>query len=130
MNRKMEKIQLKPIDRIFGDSKMDMTNGFNNFEINKFSKVDFDDIKIDYGEKCSSKRKNLKRFVNEKVNYNVNNDIKKYTMENTRISKKEKDIEENCRFQYLNKNFQDPNKLILPFPRGGEMTREKYTRNN
>ena len=36
---------------------------------------------------------------------------------------------DNIRLQYLNKNFQDPNKLVLPFPRGGDMTRDKYYKN-
>lgn len=33
------------------------------------------------------------------------------------------------RFQYLERNFQDPNHIILPFPRGGVITREQHYRN-
>ena len=28
-------------------------------------------------------------------------------------------------FQYLDKNFQDPNHLVMPIPRGGESTRKQ-----
>lgn len=28
-------------------------------------------------------------------------------------------------FQYLNRNYQDPNHLVMPIPRGGEMTRKQ-----
>ncbi|ADO67225.1 hypothetical protein crov192 [Cafeteria roenbergensis virus] len=42
---------------------------------------------------------------------------------------REREANEDLRLQFLNKNFQDPNKLVLPFPRGGEMTREKYYKN-
>ena len=34
------------------------------------------------------------------------------------------------RFEYLNKNFQDPQNIILPFPRGGEITRSKVNIQN
>ena len=42
---------------------------------------------------------------------------------------REREAREELRFQFLDKNFQDPSKLVLPFPRGGEMTREKYYKN-
>jgi len=53
-------------------------------------------------------------------------------MEHTRLNnkgyKKEMESRDMMRMEFLDKNFQDPNKLILPFARGGEMTREKYSR--
>ena len=27
-------------------------------------------------------------------------------------------------FQYLDRNYQDPNNIVLPFPRGGDQTRD------
>lgn len=73
---------------------------------------------------------------NEKININkrdidVDNLIRgEFSRLETHEFQKEREQREDMRFQFLNKNFQDPNKLVLPFARGGEMTREKYNRNN
>lgn len=49
-------------------------------------------------------------------------------LENPEFQKERESIDD-MRLQFLTKNYQDPEKLILPFPRGGEITREKYYKN-
>lgn len=39
--------------------------------------------------------------------------------------KKEETLFFDYQFNYLDKNFQNPNNLVLPFPRGGETTRKQ-----
>ncbi len=39
--------------------------------------------------------------------------------------KKEEQLFFDYQFNYLDKNFQDPNNVVLPFPRGGETTRKQ-----
>tara|TARA_A100001015_G_C15029800_1_gene732570 strand:- start:1324 stop:2049 length:726 start_codon:yes stop_codon:yes gene_type:complete len=59
-------------------------------------------------------------------NLNVSNDIRQGS--STRLdnfeNKINKEKEINSRYDYVDKNFQNPNNLILPFARGGEITRK------
>lgn len=73
--------------------------------------------------------KNIK-VNHEKKDINQENIIRsQFSRLDTLQFQKEKESIINDRFQFLTKNFQDPNKLVLPFPRGGEITREKYYKN-
>lgn len=73
--------------------------------------------------------KNIK-VENIKEDINISNKIRSgFTRLDNPEFQKEKESYVNTRFQFLTKNYQDPNKLVLPFPRGGEMTREKYYKN-
>jgi hypothetical protein len=61
-------------------------------------------------------------------NLNISNDIR--YGDASRLNTKElKEISESnildYQFQYLDRNFQDPNHLIMPIPRGGDMTRKQ-----
>jgi hypothetical protein len=62
-------------------------------------------------------------------NLNISNDIRNGN--SSRIDTKEfKEIRESnqlfdYQFQYLDRNFQDPDHIVMPFPRGGNTTREK-----
>lgn len=38
--------------------------------------------------------------------------------------------EETLRFDYIDSTIQEPDNIILPFPRGGNMTRKKYNKND
>ena len=64
--------------------------------------------------------------ITEKINNNPNIDLTRSSvntrLDNNNFRKNRETIIEN-RFQFLTKNFQDPNHLILPFARGGEITR-------
>lgn len=66
--------------------------------------------------------------ITEKINNSKEIDLSRSSintrLDNTSFRKSRESIIQN-RFQYLNKNFQDPNHLILPFARGGETTRSK-----
>lgn len=112
-------------------------------------KDNIDQVKHDIinsnNKNIETKESNLsgsKRYIkplikNQKLNTNENRDIDIDTMirgEYSRLEtpnfQKEREQVEDMRFQFLHKNFQDPDKLVLPFARGGEMTREKYNRNN
>ena len=96
----------------------------NNKKINSENKLLFN----------NSKKINLHNDTNiferyhitEKINNNQDFDITRSAI-NTRLDnndfrKNRESIIQN-RFQYLTKNYQDPNHLILPFARGGEITR-------
>lgn len=76
-------------------------------------------------------------------NLDVNNDIR--TSEATRLQndnfKRHKEAEITTRFEFIKDNYQDPKHVILPFPRGGYITRndkkskeeledEKFNENN
>jgi len=58
---------------------------------------------------------------------NISNDIRNcnQSRSNTKIFKKEQESKQifEFQFQYLDKNFQDPNHIVMPIPRGGESTR-------
>ena len=60
-------------------------------------------------------------------NLNVSNNIR--TGQDSRLHnnkfKKIKEAEVIDRFEFIEKDIQNPNNLILPFPRGGEITRKK-----
>ena len=59
-------------------------------------------------------------------NLNISNDIRHGS--STRLDNFENNINKekvvNERFDYIDKNYQNPNNLILPFARGGEVTRK------
>jgi hypothetical protein len=60
-------------------------------------------------------------------NLNISNDIRNgedSRLENHKF-KRIKEAEVIDRFDFLDKNYQNPQNLILPFPRGGDLTRKK-----
>jgi len=80
---------------------------------------------------CSKKNLDYSKIKNQEFKYNMDIDVSCDLRGNcTRLSNehmnREKETIENMRFDFLTKNFQDPDKIVLPFPRGGELTREKY----
>ena len=80
---------------------------------------------------CSKKNLDYSKIKNQEFKYNMDMNVSCDLRGNcTRLSNenmnKEKETIENMRFDFLTKNFQDPDKIVLPFPRGGELTREKY----
>lgn len=85
----------------------------------------------------SGKKRYTKPLIkNQKLNISERNiDIDSITrgqfsrLDNPNFQKNRESLDD-MRLPFLNKNFQDPNKLVLPFARGGEMTREKYSKNN
>lgn len=62
-------------------------------------------------------------------NLNISNDIR--NGDASRLDTKEfKEVKEaeqffDYQFQYLDRNFQDPNHIVMPIPRGGESTRKQ-----
>lgn len=62
-------------------------------------------------------------------NLKISNDI--HYGNSSRIDSKEFKETRECsqlfdyQFQYLDRNFQDPNHIVMPIPRGGDTTREK-----
>ena len=64
-------------------------------------------------------------------NLNISNNIR--NINSSRINNKENKIEKekitmfDHKFQYLDKNVQDPTNLIMPIPRGGSSTRDKFS---
>ena len=60
-------------------------------------------------------------------NLDVSNDIRFGINSRSDFDKFKKKREElvQDRFEYLDRNFQNPKNIILPFPRGGEITRSK-----
>lgn len=99
--------------------------------------VDTKNIKNNYSKLHGSKHYPIPLIKNKPVinqneedKINVDNFIRgECSRDNNDEFKIQREGIEDLRFQYLNKNFQDPDKLVLPFPRGGEMTREKYNKN-
>jgi hypothetical protein len=66
-------------------------------------------------------------------NLNISNDIRtgeQSRSDNKEYKKKKESVQLlDYQYQYLNKNYQDPKHLILPIPRGGDMTRKKNYNN-
>jgi hypothetical protein len=62
-------------------------------------------------------------------NLNISNDIRygDASRNNTKEFKETKEAQQffDYQFQYLDKNFQDPNHIVMPIPRGGESTRKQ-----
>jgi predicted enzyme involved in methoxymalonyl-ACP biosynthesis len=62
-------------------------------------------------------------------NLEVSNDIRygDASRANTKEYKEEKESKQifEYQFQYLDKNFQDPEHIVMPIPRGGEITRKQ-----
>lgn len=62
-------------------------------------------------------------------NLEVSNDIRygDASRVNTKEYKEEKESKQTFeyQFQYLDKNFQDPKHIVMPIPRGGEITRKQ-----
>lgn len=80
---------------------------------------------------CSKKNLDYSKIKNQEFKYNMDMNVSCDLRGNcTRLSNehmnRKKETLENMRFDFLTKNFQDPDKIVLPFPRGGELTREKY----
>ena len=69
-----------------------------------------------------------KGFGNFDTNNNIRNG-KSTRLENETFYKKQESTV-NDRQDIIFKNYQDPKHLILPFPRGGEITRKTVNRNN
>ena len=62
-------------------------------------------------------------------NLDVSNDIRHGTntrLDNNKFRRNKEKIVDN-RFDFLDRNFQNPNNIVLPFARGGENTRVKKT---
>jgi hypothetical protein len=62
-------------------------------------------------------------------NLNISNDIRNGDASRyyTKEFKQEKEAQQffDFQFQYLDRNFQDPNHVVMPIPRGGESTRKQ-----
>ena len=62
-------------------------------------------------------------------NLEISNDIRygDASRANTKEYKEEKESKQifEYQFQYLDKNFQDPEHIVMPIPRGGEITRKQ-----
>ncbi len=62
-------------------------------------------------------------------NLNISNDIRNgnASREDTHNFKEQREGQQlfDYQFQYLDRNFQDPNHLVMPIPRGGDMTRKQ-----
>jgi hypothetical protein len=96
-----------------------------------------DDYNINYHDnlKKNSNEKNIIYYMNKDGgagrgfgNLNISNDIRygNFTRKDTKEfkEKQEAEILLDYQYQYLSKNFQDPNHLVMPIPRGGESTRK------
>jgi len=103
----------------------------NNIELKKNLKPD--DFTLPYLN--TNNNKNIDFYYNNKDlgagrgfgNLNISNEIRnsnssRYDNPNFREYIENKQFFD-YRFNYLDKNFQNPNNLILPFPRGGDTTR-------
>jgi hypothetical protein len=106
-------------------------------------KIYFCDVDIVCPENFNQQEEDIKKMnqITENVN-NLNNQSSRDIMsENilrsqggfTRLELpnfiRQKEEQENNRFDFLRHDFQQPEKIILPFPRGGEVTRQKYSKN-
>jgi hypothetical protein len=94
----------------------------NNIINNKKDNVDFYYNNINLGAGRGFGNLNISNSIR-----NINssrNDYREFKLE------KEKEIMFGHVFQYLDKNVQDPNNLIMPIPRGGESTRKNIELNN
>jgi len=146
LENNIKKIQFTPFDRIFckdtnhninqndREDKIDYNDNKNNN--NKTKIIDIEDNlfrKNLSGNKHYTKPliKNTKIEATYKEHdIDINNFIRsEFSRLDTPIYQKKIERNDDMRFQYLTKNFQDPDKLVLPFPRGGVMTREKYSKN-
>lgn len=153
-NKIIQKIKFNPIDRIskqkndFDISKdIDYETSLKNNEIQQ---------PLYFYQKKKVCENNQVADLNKCNNINNVNNAKHYPiplLNNKKIDFNERDINvdnfirgqcsrldtpafqekieqiDDMRLEFLNKNFQDPQKLVLPFPRGGEMTRKKYNKN-
>lgn len=93
-----DKQEIKPLFNPYQNN-----NNKKNLDLTKIQNQKFTfnrDINV-----CSDLRGNCSRLSNKQFNY-------------------EKESIENDRFQFLTKNFQDPNKIVMDFPRGGDTTRK------
>jgi t-SNARE complex subunit (syntaxin) len=120
------------------DKEMKENNNKNISNFNKIIKQKKTDVKTrrdafdDYERKNTKLNTNIKNGKQSKENDNnhmdffINNDLRMGSasrLTNATYKKQKESLIIN-RFQYLTKNYQDPNKLVLPFPRGGEATRK------
>ena len=106
----------------------------NNFErINKFDSINYN---IPLQSKSNKKNVQFNRLPGTHYgpgkgfgNIDILNNLRNGS--STRLEseqwKKDKEMIVNDRFEYLNRNTQNPNNIVLPFPRGGEMTRKIKT---
>jgi hypothetical protein len=97
-------------------------NNIINIKNNNKNDVDFYYNNINLGAGRGFGNLNISNSIR-----NINssrNDYREFKLE------KEKEIMFGHVFQYLDKNVQDPNKLIMPIPRGGESTRKNIELNN
>ena len=108
----------------------------NNYSINYSNNKKYNDDKFDFY--YTNKDKGPGRGFG---NLNISNDIRNCDQSrlNTKDYKKVQETKQlfDYQFQYLDKNFQDPNHIVMPIPRGGESTRNqtqldinKYRMNN
>lgn len=128
---------------IDSENKLLKSNGISKDKTNIILKSKFkpDDYNILYSNKNISNNNNNEYYSNINNqpgrgfgNLNISNDIR-----NSNSSRYDnKDYKQNIeaqqffdyQFDYLNKNFQNPDNIILPFPRGGIFTRKTINNNN
>jgi len=114
-------------------SKASHVNKTNVYSTNHFHPNNYN-----VGLKAQSGKKNLQINRLPGTNYgpgrgfgniDILNDLRtgNCTRLDTNQWKKEKEQVVNDRFEYLTRNVQNPNNIVLPFPRGGEMTRKLST---
>ena len=108
------KISKDKLESVVDENKLQFNKYKDNRELNR---VDFYYTTSDFGPGRGF------------GNLNISNDIR--TGDSSRNDTKEfKESREKSQlfdyqFQYLDRNFQDPNHIVLPIPRGGDTTRTK-----
>jgi len=106
-NNIIKKKQMKPKNEIDTDIFTDFEK--NNYMLNEKIKKGYDN-----------------NTINNHNLFFLNNDLRNGSasrLTNTTFKKQKEELIVD-RFQYLTKNVQDPEKIVLPFPRGGESTRK------
>jgi hypothetical protein len=95
------------------ENEMNKNNEININQFNQFNKPENKTC-----ENKESENKNVEQFLNNNLRLGSCTRLSNDTF------KKDKESYVVDRFQYLTRNYQDPDKLLLPFPRGGEGTRK------
>lgn len=112
-NNSKEKLQIKLKDNI---NPKDYNLLYYN-ELNKNNESNFYYTNIDKGAG--------RGFGNLSISTNIRNGNDTRYDNKEFKEKKEEQLFFDYQFDYLDKNFQNPNNVVLPFPRGGETTRKQ-----